>query len=75
MSLPKTHSSSLWVLSLTLLLAACQTATDPAQRSGAGAPEAVRIGDIEWLVDYDSALRLARETDRPLWVHFGENPG
>lgn len=35
----------------------------------------VRIGGIEWHADYDRALAAARTTDRPLWLHFGENPG
>lgn len=37
--------------------------------------ERVRIGDIQWYVDYDAALAIAREQDKALWVHFGENPG
>jgi len=35
----------------------------------------VRIGDIDWYVDYDAALEVAREQDKALWMHFGENPG
>jgi hypothetical protein len=35
----------------------------------------VRIGAIDWYVDYAAALEVARERDRPLWVHFGEHPG
>jgi hypothetical protein len=35
----------------------------------------VRIGLIAWQTDYDTAVRRARELDRPLLVHFGENPG
>jgi hypothetical protein len=42
-------------------------------RSGRG--EQVRIGAIDWYVDYAAALEVARERDRPLWVHFGEHPG
>lgn len=35
----------------------------------------VQIGAIDWYVDYEAALEIAREQDRALWVHFGENPG
>ena len=35
----------------------------------------VKIGDIRWYVDYDAALEVAKEQDKALWVHFGENPG
>lgn len=35
----------------------------------------VVIGDVSWYVDYDAAVAIARAADRPLWVHFGENPG
>ena len=38
-------------------------------------PEQVRIGDIDWYVDYDAAVDVAREADKALWVHFGEDPG
>lgn len=37
--------------------------------------EFVRIGGIDWHTDYDEALQRARELRKPLWVHFGENPG
>lgn len=35
----------------------------------------VRIGAIDWYVDYAVALEEARTRDLPLWVHFGEHPG
>jgi len=35
----------------------------------------VRIGDVAWYTDYDQALVVAREEGKPLWLHFGENPG
>jgi hypothetical protein len=35
----------------------------------------IRIGGISWYTDYDAALRLAQREHRPLWLHFGENPG
>lgn len=35
----------------------------------------VRIGSILWYTDYDQALAEARQQGKPLWLHFGENPG
>ena len=35
----------------------------------------VRIGSIDWYVNYDDALANAKQTNRPVWLHFGENPG
>ena len=35
----------------------------------------VRIGNIDWYVDYDAALKVAKQKNLPLWLHFGENPG
>ena len=35
----------------------------------------VRIGRIYWQTDYDAALALARAQNKPLLLHFGENPG
>jgi len=37
--------------------------------------ERVPIGEVLWYVDYDAALEVAREQDKALWAHFGENPG
>ena len=37
--------------------------------------ESVRIGSIDWYVNYDDALADAKRTNRPVWLHFGENPG
>ena len=34
-----------------------------------------KIGEIEWYLDYDEALKAAKEAKRPLWLHFGEHPG
>ena len=34
-----------------------------------------KIGQIEWYLDYDEALQVASEKQRPLWLHFGEHPG
>ncbi len=35
----------------------------------------VRIGKLDWYQNYDEALKVARAQAKPLWVHFGENPG
>ena len=40
-----------------------------------GETETRKIGEIEWHLDYDEALTVAREKQRPLWLHFGEHPG
>jgi uncharacterized protein YbjT (DUF2867 family) len=37
--------------------------------------ETTRIGKIRWYTDYDAAAELARTLDKPMWVHFGEDPG
>ena len=37
--------------------------------------ETVRIGEIDWYVDYDAAMKVAKESNKPIWLHFGENPG
>lgn len=43
--------------------------------TAAGNGETVRIGSIDWYVNYDEALAEAKRTQRPVWLHFGENPG
>lgn len=35
----------------------------------------VEIGAITWYVEYDDALEVAQREGKPLWLHFGENPG
>lgn len=40
-----------------------------------GEPKTVTIGCITWYVDYDAALAIAKKQNKPLWLHFGENPG
>lgn len=35
----------------------------------------VRIGDVNWYTDYDQAMAVAQKQNKPLWLHFGENPG
>lgn len=52
------------------LLAAGVLAADPKPE-----PKMVTIGKIKWHVDYDAALAAAKREGKPLWVHFGENPG
>lgn len=39
------------------------------------ASKTVKIGGIDWHVDYDKAMKVAKEKKLPLWLHFGENPG
>ena len=59
-------------------MAGCQTESPAPQAATEAAPtdaEQVRIGGVLWYVDYDAALEVAREQDKALWVHFGENPG
>ena len=34
-----------------------------------------RIGDVLWYTDIDVAAEVARATGKPLWMHFGEDPG
>jgi hypothetical protein len=38
-------------------------------------PKQVKIGGIDWYVDYDAALKIAKQKKKPIWLHFGENPG
>ena len=37
--------------------------------------ESVRIGSIHWYVNYEDAMAEAKRSGRPVWLHFGENPG
>lgn len=69
-------------LGLVLLMGtACRAESVPeppttaSEDTAAEAPERVLIGGIRWYVDYEAALAVAREQDKALWVHFGENPG
>ena len=61
-------------LSFLAALFACRSDDGSA---GAETPmlERATIGQISWYVDYDAAVEVAREQDKALWVHFGENPG
>ena len=61
----------------TGLALACRTAAPRAatETPEAGAAPRVLIGAVRWYVDYESAVEIAREQDKALWVHFGENPG
>ncbi|MHC4375660.1 MAG: hypothetical protein ACYS26_03575 [Planctomycetota bacterium] len=62
------------------LITACESPAEP-QEVSASASETpmklgqMRIGEIDWYVDYAVALEAARTRDLPLWVHFGEHPG
>lgn len=35
----------------------------------------VKIGEIFWATDFDAAEAYARQEGKPLWMHFGEDPG
>lgn len=45
------------------------------KESQKSSPKKVKIGGIEWYVDYDVALKIAQKENKPMWLHFGENPG
>lgn len=77
-------------LALTLLLAACSmdsadpppaepSPSDPpasaAPQGDAPAGPTAVIGAVTWQTDYPGAVALAVAADKPLWVHFGEDPG
>ena len=49
------------------------SSTPPPEHAGTRAQ--VLIGGILWYVDYESAVEVAKEQDKAMWVHFGENPG
>lgn len=69
---------SLPVLGLVagLVISSCHSEPSSMEPSTSRAEASrVRIGDIDWYVDYDAALEVAREQDKALWMHFGENPG
>ena len=38
-------------------------------------PKTVKIGNVTWYLDYDAAMKVAKKDKKPLWLHFGENPG
>jgi hypothetical protein len=64
------------MMAIALGASACRTESHPSEsRSSGSVAERVTIGDVTWYVDYDAALAIAREQDKALWVHFGENPG
>jgi hypothetical protein len=68
----------LCVLLAIWLPAGCRSDPEPKAPPVARASENIasaEIGRIRWYLDYDKALAIARETDKPLWVHFGEHPG
>lgn len=64
---PGTHPEAEGTSSPALEAAAGVQATVQADR--------VKIGGVSWYVDYEAAQAVAREQDKALWVHFGENPG
>lgn len=77
---PSMARTKLFTLVLALHFAACHT-----DASGPPAPtmpqasttvhELTPIGSVLWHTDYDAAVEVARAEGKPLWVHFGEDPG
>lgn len=57
-----------------LLLPACMDTPRPEPDAAPGAAQ-VRIGSVDWYVDYEAAVEVARAQRKALWVHFGEDPG
>ena len=56
-------------------LVGCSATPEPVAAPLSTNAETVRIGSIDWYVNYDDALADAKQTNRPVWLHFGENPG
>lgn len=50
-------------------------ATPPTKKTAAAPQGAVKIGRIHWFSDYDRAKAVAKRVGKPLYLHFGENPG
>lgn len=67
--------ASFGLLAATTLLAANRSSNSAGLDDTKTAPKTVKIGGIDWHVDYDAALKVAKEKKLPLWLHFGENPG
>ena len=64
------------VLTIFVVMIGCSGTSEPQATNGFSADgETVRIGSIDWYVSYDDALADAKRTNRPVWLHFGENPG
>ncbi|MEW6279456.1 MAG: hypothetical protein AB1758_12575 [Candidatus Eremiobacterota bacterium] len=61
---PAGYAASVRILALLLLAMTLPSRADT-----------VRIGGIDWQTDYDQAVQVARREGKPLWLHFGENPG
>jgi len=77
-STERNQRARLAVIAMALGLGAssCRMETHPSETpSSDSAAGRVTIGGVAWYVDYDAALAIAREQDKALWVHFGENPG
>jgi len=63
------------LMAMVLGLGAAACRMDPEASASVSTAKRVTIGDVQWYVDYDAALAIAREQDKALWLHFGENPG
>lgn len=71
----KKYLPSLGIVLAFLVLIGCSGTPQPQASFGSADEGTVRIGSIDWYVNYDAALAEAKRTNRPVWLHFGENPG
>ncbi|MBM3975693.1 MAG: hypothetical protein FJ299_01740 [Planctomycetes bacterium] len=66
------------VLGISCLPAACGSGSESSSQPAPTISQTsatVEIGKIRWHVDYEQARAIARASNKPLWVHFGEHPG
>lgn len=75
--MPKPAPLATALVATLLATGACQpTVRDTfALPAPAADHELRRIGDVYWYTDFDAAVQVARAAGKPLWVHFGEDPG
>lgn len=83
------QSTGPWALVLLSALLATSCASENSKNSTDGSNDpptvggqkelemgkTVRIGAIDFWVDYDAALAYAKANNLRVWLHFGENPG
>jgi len=72
---PPVAATAVAAAAVLLSLATCRVDGGEPEPTNAADARQVAIGEVRWYVDYDAAVAVAREEDKPLWVHFGENPG
>lgn len=71
----KTNLCLSLVAILSLQACCLSMASETKNDKEARGEKTVKIGGIDWYVDYDAALKIAKAKNLPLWLHFGENPG